>query len=190
MLNKSTKIFYWSPFLGKVATIRAVLNSAISLKKYSKNKFDVSIINCFSEWDEFSQILKKNLINKVELNQDFKINTNITGFIKSRLIYFISFFKLYLKLKKLIKKNEPDYLIIHLITFIPLILFFINKFNTKLILRISGKPELNYLRKFLWKIVSNKIYKITCPTLETLEYLKKNKIFSKKKTIFFARPSD
>ena len=189
MLNKSTKIFYWSPFLGKVATIRAVLNSAISLKKYSKNKFDVSIINCFSEWDEFSEILKKNLINKVELNQDFKINTNITGFIKSRLIYFISFFKLYLKLKKLIKKNEPDYLIIHLITFIPLILFFINKFNTKLILRISGKPELNYLRKFLWKIVSNKIYKITCPTLETLEYLKKNKIFSEKKLFFLPDPA-
>ena len=33
------KIFYWSPYLSNVATINNVLNSALSLAKYSK-KFE------------------------------------------------------------------------------------------------------------------------------------------------------
>ena len=43
--------FYWSPYLGKVATIRSVINSMIGLKIFYKNKYDVSIINCYGEWD-------------------------------------------------------------------------------------------------------------------------------------------
>jgi len=47
------KVFYWSPHTSYVATIKAVLNSAISLNKYGNNKYDVRIINANGDWDNF-----------------------------------------------------------------------------------------------------------------------------------------
>ena len=32
------KIYYWSPHISNVATIKNVINSAISIKKFSKKK--------------------------------------------------------------------------------------------------------------------------------------------------------
>ena len=46
------KVFYWSPFFTKIATISAVVNSAKSLLKYSKSReYSVSIIDAVGEWD-------------------------------------------------------------------------------------------------------------------------------------------
>ena len=70
-------------------------------------------------------------------------------------------------LNSLIRK-KPDYLVIHLITSLPLILFIVFKFETKLILRISGTPRLNIFRKILWKLSKKNIDFITVPTKETL----------------------
>ena len=75
-------------------------------------------------------------------------------------------------LKKILKKNEPDYLIIHLITSLPLILLILFNFETKFILRISGYPKMNFLRRFLWRLAFKKIHLITCPTKNTLNYIK------------------
>ena len=47
---KSIKVYYWSPFIDKVATTKAVLNSVLSINKYSKQKFEAIIINVFGEW--------------------------------------------------------------------------------------------------------------------------------------------
>ena len=60
-------------------------------------------------------------------------------------------------------------------------LFKIFKFETKLILRISGFPKLNLIRKFFWKLCSKNIYLITCPSIELKNQLKKLNIFENKK---------
>ena len=39
------KIFYWSPHTSHVATIKNVINSAISIKKFSKDEINVSILD-------------------------------------------------------------------------------------------------------------------------------------------------
>ena len=44
------KIYYWSPSVVNIATNTAVINSAFSIKKYSKI-FDAEIINFFGEFD-------------------------------------------------------------------------------------------------------------------------------------------
>ena len=54
-------LIYWCPFLSKVATVRAVLNSAISVKQYSKNKLNPQIINSVGEWNEFKDIIENNV---------------------------------------------------------------------------------------------------------------------------------
>ena len=45
------KIFYWSPFTtSKVATVKAVINSAASLNKFfNKNHFKTTIIDAVHE---------------------------------------------------------------------------------------------------------------------------------------------
>ena len=88
-----------------------------------------------------------------------------------------------LPLYRFIKKDKPDYIIAHLITSLPIFLFKIFKFKTKLILRISGYPKLNFIRKFFWKLCSKNIHLITCPSIELKNQLSKLNIFENKKIV-------
>ena len=56
-----------------------------------------------------------------------------------------------------------------------------SKFETKFILRISGLPKYTIARKIFWKLISKKIYMITCPSDKTRDDLIKKKIFPKEK---------
>ena len=172
------KIFYWSPFSSNIATIHAVLNSVKSLKKYGKT-YDPTIINVNGEWDRYKSKLDLNIL---DLNKN-KINNLIEnrGYFSSRLISIFTFFQSFLKLKKLLKEKKPDYLIIHLITFVPILIFLLFNLKTKLILRISGYPKLTIFRKLLWKEINKVIYKVTCPSISTMLELQKQQIFQKDK---------
>ena len=173
------KIYYWSPFFTNIATIKAVIKSAESLIKFSKNKFNVSLINSIGEWDKYKNDINPEIniinLNKIKLIKYLPKN----GFLKSRISYMIIFFWNFSKLLNLINNKKPDFLIIHLMTSLPIFLsiFFNNK--SKIILRISGLPKINLLRFFFWKIFSKKIYKVTCPTIKTYDYLIKKNIFTK-----------
>ena len=43
------------------------------------------------------------------------------------------------------------------------------KTDTKFILRISGMPKLNLIRRSFWKIISTKLYMVTSPSIEANE---------------------
>ena len=53
------KVYYWSPFISHVATVTAVINSIISIKKFSIVKADYRVINVFKEWSPYDIELKK-----------------------------------------------------------------------------------------------------------------------------------
>ena len=91
---------------------------------------------------------------------------------------------------KTLKKKKPNFLIIHLLTSLPIILFLLFNFKTKLVLRISGLPKLHFGRKILWKLINKKIYKVTCPTKQTFENLKKMNIFNNEKVMCNLRSSN
>ena len=112
----------------------------------------------------------------------------ISGFLKSRFLSILIFFSSIYPLLKLLKKEKPDYLIIHLLTSIPFSLLIFFNFKTKFILRISGLPRLNFLRKLLWKTISKKITLVTCPSYETMDYIKNTKIFDEKKIVVLHDP--
>ncbi len=176
------KICYWSPHISHVATIKNVINSAISIKKFAKKETNVKIFDVVGEWMEFKEILDFNNIELLRLsNLRLAKFLPITGFVKSRFIYFLIFFLKINQLKNILKKEKPDFLIIHLITVVPLFLLIFFKFQTKFILRISGLPKYTIFRKFLWKIISKKIYLVTCPSEQTKNDLIKLKIFPKEK---------
>ncbi len=176
------KICYWSPHISNVATIKNVINSAISLKKFKKDSYSVKIFDVIGEWSTYKNFLNKYDIETIKLtNLDLKKFLPISGFLKSRLVYFLIFFLKINQLRKILKKDKPDYIIIHLITFLPLFLLIFFKFDTKFILRISGLPRLTILRKYLWKITSKKIFLVTCPSEQTKKDLISENIFPEDK---------
>ncbi len=111
-----------------------------------------------------------------------------TGFFKSRFTYILTFISSILSLHRLLKKEKPDFIIIHLISSVPLFLLTLFNYKTKFILRVSGYPKMNLWRRFLWKTVSKKLDKIFCPTELTKNLLIEKKIFSSEKTFLLHDP--
>ncbi len=179
------KIFYWSPCLNRVGTLYSTINSAISIKKYSRGNFEPIIINSCGEWDNYSKIFTDNNIKIINF---YKINffkyLPKKGFIGSRFSYFIIFIFSFLPLLKIIIRNKNDILIAHLITSLPLSLVSIFNNKIKLILRISGYPQLNFIRYWLWRFCSRKISYVTCPTISTLERVSAINLFPKNKIVY------
>ncbi len=179
------KIYYWAPYLNEVGTVKSAINSAISLKKFSNDKFEPIIINACGEWDKYINVFSSyniQVINLSLLNYFRFLPKN--GYINSRFSYIIIFIFSLIPLLKILKKNNESYLIAHLITSLPLFLFYIFNFDLKLILRISGFPKLNFVRKSFWKIVSDKVNLISCPSQELLNKLKKLDIFPSERIEF------
>ena len=171
------QVYFWAPFNSKIGTINSVINSIISIDKYSKKKFNSYLIDSTNEWINYRN--KFNVINLRKNKRDFRKNKN-KGFFWSRFFYLNIFLTCFLPLKNILINKKPDYFIAHLITSLPLIIFILFKLETKLILRISGEPKLNIFRKFLWKLAAKKIFLVTCPSIETVEKLKNLKIFDPK----------
>ena len=91
-MNKIS-VLYWCPFISKVATVKAVINSVFSLIKYSNKKYKPEVINAFGEWNDLKDELKT---KKIELTPQL-INISLlklqkNGFIISRLKYTVIFF--------------------------------------------------------------------------------------------------
>ena len=177
------KIFYWSPYLNPVGTVKSTLNSALSLKKYN-NKYDVYMINVCGEWNDYRNFFSENSINLINLNFYYFKFLPKRGFAASRLSYFLIFMLSFIPLIILLKRHKPEIIFLHLITSLPLTILKIFKFNTKFILRISGYPKLNFIRKMFWKLVADKITHITCPTYDLKKNLEILKIFDTKKIYF------
>lgn len=179
-MKKNKLIFYWTPYIDDVATVKATYYSAIGVNKYS-SLFRAKILDVFGEWKNSKYfVLNKSLFYKLNYI-GFLHKFSSHGFFKSRFKYLIIFFCCFLNLKKFLNEEKPNYLIIHLVTSLPLLLNLVFDYDTKIILRISGKPKLNYLRYLFWKLALKKIYKITFPTVETLNYFKSLNIVDENK---------
>ena len=188
MNNK--KIFILSPFTSKIGTIKNVINSLYSLTRFSKSvNLNIKLINVFGEWNDFSKEIEKKKIETVDLNSAKIINNwNKEGFLKSRISYIIIFISSFLPLLRLIKKEKPNFLVIHLITSLPLLIFTFFNFKTDLILSIAGHPKINFFRKIIWKMSSKKVFKIICPSNELREILIKHNLFDENKIIVIQDP--
>lgn len=189
-MQDNTKIYFWSPFTGNVGTVKNVINTANSLVKFSKKKiFEITLINVFGEWNfAKNNVLKRNILIKDFYSINFFLNFKKEGYLRSRLSYVFIFLISFVPLLNILKKEKPKFLNVHLLTTLPFILYSIFNFETKLILSIAGYPKLNFLRKFLWKKISNKIYKVICPSNELKDELIKFNIFEKQKIFVIQDP--
>ena len=69
------KIFYWSPFISKVATTSSVIRSAESIVKYSKktNNINLAIIDAIGEWEDYKKFIDPK-IEIINLNKKKFLN--------------------------------------------------------------------------------------------------------------------
>ena len=177
------KIIYWSPCLNPVGTIKSTINSAVSLSKYSKD-YEVAIINACGEWDKYLDYFKENHVKIINFKYNFFKYLPKHGYVQSRFSYIIIFLLCFFPLIKLIKSSKPDFFIAHLITSLPLMVMNLFKTDTKFILRISGMPRLNLIRKSFWKVVSTKLYMVTSPSIELMNKLISINLFDQNKITF------
>ena len=136
------------------------------------------MINSFGEWDNYINDTK---LDKVVMHNlkylRFIKRWNISGFLKSRFSYILIFLFSFIPLLKLIRRQNPDFFIAHLISSLPLAIFSLFSLRTKLILHIAGHPKLNLFRKILWKISAKNIFKVICPSEELKIFFLNNGIF-------------
>ena len=184
------KIAFWSPHISHhIATLKAVLNSCEAISKFSKKNNTCDLINAYGEWTEHQNKIKDLNIRLINLTKKNFFHSIPKGnYIKSRISFiFIAIISIF-PLVRYLKKDKPKYLIVHLITSMPLILLIFFKFETKFVLRISGFPKLNIFRKLLWKIISKKLHLVFCPTEETRNSLIELGVFSEDKIVFLPDP--
>ena len=177
-------IYYWSPCLNPVGTVKSTLNSAISLMKYSKETYEVSIINSCGEWDDYINFFSENNVKVINFKYKFFKYLPKKGFLQSRFSYLLIYLLTFFQLLNLLVKSKPNFLIAHLITSLPLSIMIFFNIKTNFILRISGLPKLNIIRKYFWKLASKKLFCITCPTEELKSKLNKIRIFQNNKLFF------
>ena len=180
-------ILFWSPFISKVGTVNAVLESAKALSQ--SEKYKCKIINVFGEFDEYRKFFQENNVEEVKLikNRIIKLLPS-KGFIFSRIKFILISLFSFLPLLFYLKKNNKDYLFIYLITSIPLIISTLFNLDNKIIFRISGKINFSFLRSFLYKISKKKILKILVQTSFSKKRILKKKIFKKKNILYVYDP--
>ena len=134
------------------------MNSAISLAKYSES-FEVKIINVCGEWTSYKKYLLDNKVELENLTFDYYNHLPKHGFIRSRISNFIIILISIFPLLLFLKNKKINYLVIHLITSLPLFLLnFINT-NTKFILILQVFQSLISLEKIYGEYLKKKYLK-------------------------------
>jgi len=143
------KIFFWSPMLGNVGTIKATTNSAEAVSCYSE--YEVFLLNVFGEFNFY-----KNNQKNIKILDIFSFLNFLpsTGLFSKLCIYFFSILSMPLVIYY-VYKLKPKIIISNLVGYLPLILKIFNK-KIKVFNSIQGYPRFNSIRKILWSFLYTK----------------------------------
>lgn len=114
------KILYWSPYVGHVGTIKAVINSAAAMRKYGKH--EVAIIRNHTEWEGYEVQIHEAGIRLV----DFGLKRLFPGLNRIKLmgsrVYMLTVALFgFFQLIRYLRRESPDVLVTNLIA-VPAIL--------------------------------------------------------------------
>ena len=111
------KIFYWTPYIGNVGTIKATINSAKLMKKLGH---DVALYKLKYEWIGYEEEIKDAGIEIIDLDLLKSLKWYPHGKIRSRLYFLALSMAAKNKLINSIENRKPDVLMIYLLGFLPL----------------------------------------------------------------------
>ena len=107
-MSKINHIMYWSPSLVNIATNKAVFNSALSIKKFSKKQsYECSLLNFFGEFNEIADVASRNNINIINnFSNTFNNLLPRHGKLKSRFSFVLMFFCSLFPLISILRKKN------------------------------------------------------------------------------------
>lgn len=135
------KIDFWTPYIGNVGTIKATINSAEAIKKYSNEEVQINLFKIHSEWEGYEKNISDSRLNIVdfELQKYFKRLPKY-GFLYRFSMLLIMFYSIP-KLVKYFDKNKPDIIMAYLQGITPIIARMFSKYKPKIVISIQGLPD-------------------------------------------------
>lgn len=135
------KICFWTPYIGNVGTIKATINSAKAIKKYSKEGIQINLFKIYREWEGYEKDINISKLNIVdfELKKYFKRLPNY-GFFYRLSMLLIMVYSIF-KLIKYFDKNKPDIIMAYLQGITPIIARIFSKYKPKIVVSIQGLPD-------------------------------------------------
>ena len=156
------KIDFWTPYIGNVGTIKATINSAEAIKKYSNEEVQINLFKIYSEWEGYAKNISDSRLNIVdfELKKYFKRLPKY-GFLYRFSMILIMFYSIP-KLVKYFDKNKPDIIMAYLQGVTPIIARMFSRYKPKIVISIQGLPDFLASREVydkypLYKKIESKI---------------------------------
>lgn len=179
------KIYYWTPYMEQVGTIKATINSAIAL---SRMGHEVKLYKPYREWEGYEEVLKENHIDII----DFHLSEKLPDLSSEGVGYRISMLKISFFAFGLLKKNyetdKPDVIISSLLGYLPLLVREHAQFQPKIVCSIQGKPKYHSVRKVLWNWLYAKADKIITLTESTKNDMQEKLKLPREKYMVLANP--
>ncbi len=142
------RVTVWSPYMGHIGTIRAVLNISKGLRSEG---FDVDLIRVRDEWQGAESFLTENSIRLVDFRGAAvfpRLPRHGAGYrVSMALLALFSFPVLWFYLQR----RKPDILLVCLLGFLPMLVLRFSPHRPKVVLSVQGIPTFNRFRRFLWK---------------------------------------
>jgi glycosyltransferase involved in cell wall biosynthesis len=196
------KVLYWSPYVGHVGTIKAVVNSARAFSKYGGH--DVTLIKNHSEWAGNEDILSDSGVRIVDFGlKRYFPNLYSTTPVGSRLymltVALIGFFQLF----AYIRKHRPELIVANLVVVPAVLCTRLFRKPPRLVISIQGFPKFlgnhgpeyplwmrveDTIRKYLWNRIYNDAELLVCMTPSTKDKLAKNTSLSPTKLVVINNP--
>ena len=135
------RIDFWTPYIGNVGTIKATINSAEAIKKYSNEEVQINLFKIHSEWEGYEKNISDSRLNIVdfELKKYFKRLPKY-GFLYRFSMILIMFYSIP-KLVKYFDKNKPDIIMAYLQGVTPIIARMFSRYKPKIVISIQGLPD-------------------------------------------------
>ena len=196
------RVLYWSPYVGHVGTIKAVVNSARAFRKYGGH--EVTLIKNHSEWEGNEALLHSSGVQIFDFGlKKYFPNLYRTSPLGSRLymltVALFGFFQLF----SYIRKHRPDLLVANLVVIPAVLCTRLFRNPPKLVISIQGFPKFlgehgagyplwmraeDSIRKFLWNRIYNDAELLVCMTPSTKDKLKNRTALAPGKLVVINNP--
>jgi glycosyltransferase involved in cell wall biosynthesis len=142
------RVTVWSPYMGHIGTIRAVLNISKGLRAEG---LDVDLIRVRDEFAGAEPFLRENDIQLVDFRGAVVfpvLPRHGKGYRFSMAVLSLFSFPI---LWWYLQRRKPDVLLVCLLGFLPMLVLRFSPHRPKVVLSVQGIPTFNRFRRFLWR---------------------------------------
>jgi glycosyltransferase involved in cell wall biosynthesis len=167
-VTRTNRVGVWSPYIGHVGTIRAVLNISRGLREQG---LQVDLIRVREEWAGAENFLRNHGIRLVDFcgrlvfpwlprhGKGYRVSMGLLSLFSAPLLWYY------------LQRRKPDVLLICLLGYLPMMVLRFSPHQPKTILSVQGIPTFNGFRRFLWRHFQSRCDAVVALTENTRKLL-------------------